>query len=189
MNIIMGSTEAGATITVTSRELNITNQKVELDPNNTFHYKVNIPTNHSELKVRFDAEKEGKENNHVELTIKRPSPEVSTPTPSIPEPTIPKPIKLSGSGQEATENFHLNSGLARFKMKHQGSSNFAIVLYSTQGEYIDLLVNEIGSFDGSTAVPIHSSGEYMLDVSADGPGKLLLHNVEKHDLHEKDRIG
>jgi hypothetical protein len=36
------------------------------------------------------------------------------------------------------------------------------------GARVDLLVNEIGPFGGSTAVQIPADGNYILDISADG---------------------
>ena len=38
----------------------------------------------------------------------------------------------------------------------------------SQGNTVDLLVNEIGPFDGSTAVGIQQSENYLLNVTADG---------------------
>lgn len=91
-----------------------------------------------------------------------------TPLPS-PTPTpVPEPIRLSGRGQQASSQFHLNQGLTVFKMTHDGRSNFNITLLDSQGQRVDLLVNEIGSFDGSKAVGISQPGTYILDISADG---------------------
>jgi hypothetical protein len=78
------------------------------------------------------------------------------------------PLTLSGNGQEASNFFYLDSGMRRFTMSHSGSGHFAMVLYTAEGEYMNLLVNEIGSFDGSKAVSLPDSGNYLLDVSADG---------------------
>jgi hypothetical protein len=90
----------------------------------------------------------------------------ATPVPT-PAPTA-SPIQLSGTNQQASQKFHLNSGLAIFTMKHTGSSNFAIWLLDNMGDKKELLVNEIGSFDGSKAVRISTSGDYILDIKADG---------------------
>ena len=103
----------------------------------------------------------------------------TTPTPvvptaiSTPEPT-PKPIALSGRGQEATSKFSLEKGLSIFKMTHDGDSNFAIWLLDDEGDNVDLLVNEIGDFDGSKAVSIRKGGIYLLDISADGNWKISI---------------
>lgn len=77
-----------------------------------------------------------------------------------------QPIDLSGYGQQATDKFTLQSGLSIFKMKHSGTHNFSIWLMDTSGKKIELLVNEIGAFDGSKAVSIPYAGDYLLDVSA-----------------------
>lgn len=78
------------------------------------------------------------------------------------------PHSLSGHGQQATQFLGLNAGLATFKMTHQGQGNFAIVLMDQDGQPRDLLVNEIGAFDGSKASGIASPGAYVLDITADG---------------------
>jgi hypothetical protein len=83
-------------------------------------------------------------------------------------------IALSGTGQQATKKFNLKSGLAVFTMKHTGSSNFAINLLDSSGESVDLLVNEIGSFSGKKALGIPADGQYLLDVTADGPWSVTI---------------
>ena len=101
-----------------------------------------------------------------------PTPEVPTATPTpeptaTPEPT-PEPIALSGTGQEATSKFSLEKGLSIFRMTHDGDSNFGVWLLDDEGDKVELLVNEIGEFDGSKAVGIKKQGDYILDISADG---------------------
>jgi len=81
----------------------------------------------------------------------------------------PANISLSGEGQEASQQFTLTEGLSIFTMKHSGSSNFAVLLLDNSGEQVDLLVNEIGYFDGAKAIGIAKSGVYILDIDADGP--------------------
>lgn len=80
----------------------------------------------------------------------------------------PNPIKLSGTSQQASQKFSLENGLSVFKMTHTGTSNFAVVLMDSDGQRVELLVDEIGKFDGAKAVGIANKGEYILDVSADG---------------------
>ncbi|MCK4222094.1 MAG: PKD domain-containing protein, partial [Dehalococcoidia bacterium] len=90
---------------------------------------------------------------------------VDQPTPtSAPSP----PQMYTGHGQEFSPFFTLNSGLTTFQLKHTGTSNFAVVLLDSQGDWVELLVNEIGSFDGSKAVSVDDSGIYLLDITADG---------------------
>jgi len=102
-------------------------------------------------------------------------PDLVPPVTQDTEPTKPRqPIKLTGFGQEATDNFYLEMGLYRFKMNHDGDSNFAIWLYSANGDRLELLVNEIGPFEGSRAFTIPRSGEYLLDVSADASWEVTI---------------
>jgi len=68
----------------------------------------------------------------------------------------------------------LDKGLIVVKMKHDGSSNFAIWLMDKNGREIDLLVNEIGLFDGSKAIGIPTSGIYLLDITADGNWRITI---------------
>jgi autonomous glycyl radical cofactor GrcA len=101
-----------------------------------------------------------------------PTPEVPTAT-HTPEPTpaqepTPEPIALSGTGQKATSKFSLEKGLSIFRMTHDGDSNFAVWLLDDEGDKVELLVNEIGEFDGSKAVGIKKQGDYIFDIGADG---------------------
>lgn len=84
--------------------------------------------------------------------------------PSAPAP----PQTFTGRGQQVSPMFILDSGLAIFRMTHDGNSNFAILLLDDKGDWIELLVNEIGAFDGSKGVGIDRSGAYILDITADG---------------------
>jgi len=102
--------------------------------------------------------------NKCGISIGKPS-EVQSCKPPIIEP---EPIILSGNGKEATSFFELEKGLSIFEMKHDGDHNFIIWLYKDDGDRIDLLVNEIGEFDGSTVIGIDESGSYLLDITADG---------------------
>ena len=92
----------------------------------------------------------------------------NTLTISIPTPPTPSPISLSGTGQQATQKFSLESGLSIFTLSHSGSRNFAIWLMDSNGNNVDLLVNTVGQFNGSKAVGIDSAGPYLLNITADG---------------------
>ncbi|MCZ6750410.1 MAG: IPT/TIG domain-containing protein [Acidobacteria bacterium] len=80
----------------------------------------------------------------------------------------PEPIQLSGFGQQVTQNFTLESGLSIFRMTHNGTSNFMVTLFDSNGQSVETLVNEMGAFGGAKAVEISEEGEYFLDISADG---------------------
>lgn len=109
-----------------------------------------------------------------------PRPPTNTPAPTatdtpvpptaatVPPTATPKPLTLSGTGQKATSKFKLEEGLAIFRMTHDGRSNFALQLMDSDGELVELLVNEIGAFNGAKAVGIEASGEYIIKVTASG---------------------
>lgn len=81
------------------------------------------------------------------------------------------PLNMSGRGQSVSQFLSLQGGLTRFEMTHDGDSNFIIWLYEDDGSRVDLLVNEIGEFNGSTAIGV-DEGIYILDISADGNWKI-----------------
>jgi len=106
--------------------------------------------------------------------------ELPTLTP-IPSPTaiVINPINISGTGQQASSKFQLEKGLSIFKMTNNGSSNFSIWLMDDEGNRVELLVNEIGDFEGSKAVSISKNGEYVLDISSSGTWNITIEQPRK----------
>lgn len=86
----------------------------------------------------------------------------------------PKPIKLSGSSKQATKKFTLEEGLSIFEVKHSGSANFIVELLDNNGDTVELVANEIGSFNGSNAVGIQVKGKHLLNVEADGSWSITI---------------
>lgn len=84
------------------------------------------------------------------------------------------PQTLTGSGPEASIPIALTSGVAVFNMTHDGSGNFAVTLWADDGDYVDLLANEIGDYSGEKSVTVNggilnaSPGIHWLDIDADG---------------------
>lgn len=68
---LKGSSEAGATVTITSGDLGIYNQTMPLDAENKYAYNLNIPSNVSIIKVTLEATKTGKENSCISFFIKK----------------------------------------------------------------------------------------------------------------------
>jgi hypothetical protein len=79
-----------------------------------------------------------------------------------------KVIKLEGKGRQASEIFLLEPGLSVFAIHHEGDSNVIVRLLDREGKSVDTLFNQIGEFEGERGFPIAESGEYLLDVAADG---------------------
>ncbi|MFP4235792.1 MAG: PASTA domain-containing protein [Nitriliruptoraceae bacterium] len=79
----------------------------------------------------------------------------------------PPPIELSGSGDTLTDPIELDSDVGLWEFTHDGDANFIVEALDGDGEVIDVFVNEIGSYDGSTVLGLMPS-EVQLDVQADG---------------------
>lgn len=97
-----------------------------------------------------------------------------TPLPTATNTPIPEPILLSGSGDDVID-IDKWSGPAIVRITYQGGSNFVIWNYGADGEKIDLLVNTIGSYEGTrpldfldeeftTRFQIESSGQWDLTI-------------------------
>ena len=94
-------------------------------------------------------------------------PPTAVPPTAVPTPT-PSPVTLTGEGKKATEVFELEKGLWVVEFEHDGSSNFIVMLLDGDGDTVEYLANEIGSFEGSLAIKIDKSAAYLLDIDADG---------------------
>jgi hypothetical protein len=86
----------------------------------------------------------------------------------------PATRSFSGTTQEATALFSLKKGLNTFKMNHAGKGNWAPTLLDARGEVVDLLANEIGSFNGSKAVNVPRDGVYLMNVTANGNWSIII---------------
>jgi hypothetical protein len=96
------------------------------------------------------------------------APAPSAPAPASPAPIEPAPQSFSGKGKRVSDRFRLEQGLSIFRMKHSGRSNFIMELIDESGRTVELLVNEIGSFDGAKAIGVRTAGTYVIDIDADG---------------------
>lgn len=110
-------------------------------------------------------------------------------------------VQLSGAGQTVTEEFTLPSPISRVRFMHDGVSSFIVTVFGgEEGE--DLLVNEIGSYEGTR--PIFGEGPYYLEIQADGEWRATIEAVPTasgsvsrfegngdavSDLFEPDRTG
>lgn len=88
-----------------------------------------------------------------------------TPTPG-PAPT-PIVYSFNGRGDDVVQFFVPKNGLAKFGLIHKGERNFIVELLRADGEYIDLLVNEAGEYEGERVATLEA-GNYVLEITADG---------------------
>jgi hypothetical protein len=84
------------------------------------------------------------------------------------------PQTLSGSGDSVPAPFQLTSGTAVFTMSHAADGNFSAILWTADGAYGDLLVNEAKGTQSEKEVTIGTdlfqvpAGVCWLDISTDG---------------------
>ena len=83
------------------------------------------------------------------------------PTPHVPQ-------LFGGSGDKASDTFSLSKGTARITLTHAGNLNFIVELLNSDGTVAEMLVNQVGPYDGSTVVNIPVPATYILKVQADG---------------------
>lgn len=71
---------------------------------------------------------------------------------------------FSGSGDYVTDIFSASSGT--WQITHDGDHNFVVWLWTTDGR--DLIVNEIGDYEGRKRLSIPSGSNALLVIEADG---------------------
>ena len=74
---------------------------------------------------------------------------------------------LSGTGDDVQSFTVTGTGLRVFMMSHDGTRNFAVVVKDHSGNWVALIVNEIGSYFGKKIENL-TAGTYYLDITADG---------------------
>lgn len=80
------------------------------------------------------------------------------------------PFSVEGSGDDFIEFTIPNDDLAVLHITHSGSSNFAVISYTAGNDRIDLLVNEIGNYNGTVPVNFLVGEEVgLLEITASGP--------------------
>ena len=115
----------------------------------------------------------------VQSTTRTPKPS-NTPRPentSTTAPTntaAPKPITLTGNGDDIVD-FGKWEGAAIGVFTYSGSSNFIVRSFDDEGEYVDLLINTIGSYQGTVPIDFASDEQTSrLEIKASGPWEVQI---------------
>lgn len=98
-----------------------------------------------------------------------------------------KPFELSGSGDKATDAFHLNSGFLVVESSHTGKSNFIVKLMDPSGSE-KLAANGVGNYKGKMLIPIPVSGDYLFNVKAEGTWNLKLNQSVPTETYKATSI-
>lgn len=78
------------------------------------------------------------------------------------------PVSLAGTGEQVTDFFALDTGLATFEITHDGYSDFEIWLYDSYGTRLERLVSDYGTYNGLCMANISKRGIFLMSVLADG---------------------
>lgn len=84
-----------------------------------------------------------------------------------------KPVVLTGSGDDVVD-IPANLFTCLVTADYSGSSNFVIKSLDKNGDSIDLLVNTIGAYTGTTTTGMKNTTAVYLEVGASGPWTITL---------------
>jgi hypothetical protein len=87
---------------------------------------------------------------------KTPAP-TNTPKPTATKTPLPEPITLEGTGDQVLDIEKSWDGPSILEIENNGSSNFVVKNYDTYGNYLDLLVNEIGRYNGKLLMDLRNN--------------------------------
>lgn len=85
------------------------------------------------------------------------------------------PFTENGTGDTVIAPISLGSGIFVLDAKHGGSDNFIVTIVSEDGQSQDLLINDIGPYEGQKAIRVQEDaiiglepGIHALEIRADG---------------------
>lgn len=111
-------------------------------------------------------EKEAKEKAEQEAAQKKADEEAAKKK-AEQEKAKAASLTKSGSGDDVTDALSLDEGYTVFEVTNSGDSNFAVKLHDENGGS-DLLINEIGAYNGKVGTLIKTAGNYNLEVTSSG---------------------
>ena len=88
----------------------------------------------------------------------------STPLPPEVEKSWVSTRTFTGSSNKNTEIFNILGESFKVDWQHTGDGHFSIVVKSGDGDYLELLTNDIGT--GSEITNVYERGEVYLEISA-----------------------
>ena len=87
---------------------------------------------------------------------------------------VAPPITREGAGDLVLGPFLLSTRPSHATMSYRGTSNFLMTLLGIEGTHRSLLANEIGEYQGTTAMRLRRNGVYFVDVRANGEWALSI---------------
>jgi len=155
---IKGVSEANATVNITCSQLNITNVKAQVDKDGNFVYKIKIPQEITDIKVKVSAIAPGKTENSEEIAIQRPTTELYLDdVPTISEKN--KSVTIAGS-TDPNANVTVNSKAlnitdVKIKADSEGKFSYKIEVPQTvDSAKIQISVKVLGKKQKSDSISI-----------------------------------
>ena len=106
----------------------------------------------------------------------------NTPKPTNTPTPAPQPITLTGQGDSVVD-LDKWDGPAIVKIKYTGGGNFAVINHDPNGEYMDLLVNTIGSYQGTVPLDFYDIEHTdRFEVKASGNWEIVVYPFDPEYL-------
>ena len=83
---------------------------------------------------------------------------------------------VSGRGDDVISDIKVGEGIYRVHFTHKGRSNFIVESYDATNDW-DLLINEIGNYDGY--VLLGGEAPYAFEITADGTWSCVIERLDK----------
>ncbi len=106
-----------------------------------------------------------------------------TPRPTVTNTPRPEPEFISGAGDSVVDVKFVGPAIAH--IKHAGYANFAVKNYGPNNDYIDLMVNTIGNYDGILPLNfLESEQTKRFEINADGSWEIKILPLENARIYE-----
>ena len=116
-----------------------------------------------------------------------PEPVEEAPEPE-PDPEPFEAVTIEGAGDDIIDVPVVDDYILVATFTHRGQSNFAVTSYDQAGNRLDLLVNEIGSYQGT--VPYNFEGSPAeFEVNADGPWTVTINDLFEQPVLQAGQDG
>ena len=107
------------------------------------------------------------------------TPATASPVPVVPDGPPPADKTYEGRGAK-TVQLDLDEDYQHIaKITHNGSSNFVVESRDGTGDYVDLVVNEVGDYDGLRPLDLEREQPASLRIRADGRWKVTVMVADK----------
>ncbi len=108
----------------------------------------------------------------IQSTVSTDSPQI---TPTAQE-AVTREFTISGTGKDVSKPFFLRKGKAIINIDYKGESNFIVYLLDADANFVGLLANQVGSWEGALAFRVPRDGKYIIDVTATGTWNIKIQN-------------